>query len=128
MRAIAALVLIVASGAAAAFFADHPGRVEIVWQGWQVDTSVAVLVCAVSLVALLVSLLVLLGAALRRMPRNLRRRRAARRRRAGEAALTSGVVALAAGQPAEAQLAARRAAVLLDDAPMALLLAAEAAT
>jgi len=61
------------------------------------------------------------------MPRNRRRRRAARRRRAGEAALTRGIVALAAGQPAEAQLAARRAAGLLGDAPIALLLTAEAA-
>src|SRR5437763_2727756 len=127
MRLLLALLLVAAAVAGAAFVADHPGRVEIVWQGWLVDTSVAVLVGAVALAALVVSLLVLLGAALRRMPRNRRRRRAARRRRAGEAALTSGIVALAAGQPAEAQLAARRAAGLLGDAPIALLLTAEAA-
>jgi HemY protein len=128
MRWLLALLLVAIAVAGAAYVADHPGRVEIVWQGWQVDTSVGVLVGAVALVVLIVSLLVLLGAALFRVPRNLRRRRAARRRRAGEAALTRGVVALAAGQPAEAQLAARRAAALLGDAPIALLLAAEAAT
>jgi HemY protein len=132
MRAIAALVLIVAVGAAAAFFADHPGRVEIVWPGWQVETSVGVLVAAVALGALLASLLALLLSALRRWPGNFRRRRAARRRRTGEAALTSGLVALAAGDPAQAQLAARRAEALLADgqlggSPVALLLAAEAA-
>ena len=128
MRRLIALVLVAAAVAGAAFFAEHPGHVTIIWQGWQVDTSVGVLVGAVALVVLVVSLLVLLAAALRRVPGNLRRRRAARRHRAGEAALTRGVVALAAGQPAQAQLAARRAATLLDGAPMALLLVAEAAT
>jgi HemY protein len=133
MRRLLALVLVAAGVAGAAFFADHPGRVEIVWQGWQVETSVGVLIGAVALVALVASLLVLVAAVLGRVPGNLRRRRAARRQRAGEAALTSGIVALAAGQPAEARLAARRAAALLATAPfggtpMTLLLAAEAAT
>jgi len=117
MRAVVALILIAAAGAGAVFFADHPGRVLIVWQGWQVDTSVGVLVGAVALVVLIVSGLVLCAAALYRWPANLRRRRAARRWRAGEAALTSGLVALAAGHPAEAQRAARRAETLLAEAP-----------
>ena len=117
MRAVLALILVAAAGAGAAFFADHPGRVEIVWQGWQVDTSVGVLVGAVALVVLVVSGLALCAAALYRWPQNLRRRRAARRRRAGEAALTGGLVALAAGHPAEAQRAARRAETLLAEAP-----------
>ncbi len=133
MRRLMALIVVAAAIAGGAFVADHPGHVEIVWQGWQIDTSVGVLVGAAALVGLVVSVLVLFAAALSRVPRNFRRRRAARRRRAGEAALTSGVVALAAGQPAAAQLAARRAAALLatapfGGAPMALLLAAEAAT
>ena len=127
MRWLLALLLVAAAVAGAAFVADHPGRVEIVWQGWRADTSIAVLVGAVELAVLAAVLLALSGAALGRIPQNLRRRRAARRRRAGDTALTSGVVALAAGQPAEALLAARRAAALLDDAPMALLVAAEAA-
>lgn len=127
MRWLVALLLVAAAVAGAAFVADRPGQVEIVWQGWQIDTSVAVLVGAVALVVLIGSLVVLLGAALRRVPQNLRRRRMARRRHAGEVALTKGVVALAAGQPAEAQLAAKRATALLGDVPMALLVAAEAA-
>ncbi len=137
MRAVMALILVAAAGAGAAFFADRPGRVEIVWQDWQVDTSVGVLVGAMALVMLVVSGLALLAAALRRWPQNFRVRRAARRRRAGEAVLTSGLVALAAGHPVEAQRAARRAEALLagpraagplGGTPIALLLAAEAAT
>jgi len=128
MRRLLALFVVAAAVAGAAFFADHPGRVEIVWRGWQVDTSVGVLAGAVALVVVIASLLVLFGAALHRMPLAIRRRRAARRRRVGEAALTQGIVALAAGQAAEAERAAQRATALLDGAPMALLLAAEAAT
>ncbi len=133
MRALLALALVAAAVAGAVFVAGRPGHVEIVWQGWQVDTSVGVLIGAVALIVLAGSVVVLFAAMLCRVPRNLRRRRAARRRRMGEAALTSGVVALAAGQPAAARLAARRAAALLateplGGAPMALLIAAEAAT
>ena len=127
MRAMLALLLLAAAVATAAFFADHPGQVSIVWQGWQIETSVGVLLGAVALIALTLALLVLLLAALRRLPRHLRRRRAARRRRAGEVALTRGIVALAAGQAAEARRAAQRACALLDGTPVALLLAAEAA-
>lgn len=127
MRAVLVLVLLAAAVAAGAFFADHPGQVEIVWQGWQVETSVGVLIAAAALLAFAAVLLALAVAALRRVPRNLRRRREARRRRRGETALTGGIVALAAGQAGEARGLAARARTLLDDAPVALLLAAEAA-
>ena len=127
MRRLVALVLIAASVVAAVFLADHPGRVEIVWQGWQIDTSAAVLG-----VAFIVCVLALWGLAelvtgLLRLPGHLRRRRAARRRAAGDMAVTRGLVALAAGDSAEARREAQRAAALLDGAPLPLLLAAEAA-
>jgi HemY protein len=128
IRTLLALLLIAAAVAVAVFFADHPGQVEIVWQGWQIDTSVGVLALAALLLAAAAWLLALLFAALWRLPRNLRRRRADRRRRSGDAALTSGLVALAAGQAAEARRQAGRAAQLLDGAPIPLLLLAEAAT
>jgi HemY protein len=127
MRKLVVLAIVAIAVAAGAYFADHPGRVEITWQGWLVETSVGVLAAAAALFALVVAALALVAAALRRLPANLRRRRATRRRQAGEAALIRGVVALAAGQPGQARLAARRAAMLLDGAPIALLLAAEAA-
>ncbi len=127
IRTLLALLLLAAAVAVAVFFADHPGQVEIVWQGWQVDTSVGVVAGAAALLVVAVWLLALLVAALWRVPRNLRRRHAAGRRRRGEAALTRGLVALAAGQAAEARRQAGRAAVLLDGAAIPLLLVAEAA-
>ena len=128
MRAFLAILLLAAAVAGGAFFADRPGRVEIVWQGWQVETSVAVLVAALALLLFVVSLLVLAAAGLHRLPRRLRRRGSDRRRRAGERALTGGLMALAAGETTEAERQARRAVALLDGSPVALLLAAEAAS
>jgi HemY protein len=127
MRAIAALLVAAIFVAAATFFADRPGRVEIVWQEWQIDTSVAVVLVLLLLAALLLVLVFGLVSALVRLPRRIRRRRRERERRLGEAALTRGLVAMAAGSPAEAQVQAYRAERLLDRSPMALLLAAEAA-
>ena len=62
MRGLIALLLIAAIVAAVGFLADRPGHVEIVWQGWQIETSVAVLAAAVALLLLVVSLLVLAAA------------------------------------------------------------------
>src|SRR4051812_3576242 len=114
MRAIAALLVAAIFVAVAAFFADRPGRGEIVWQDWQIDTSVAVVLVLLLLVALLLMLAFGLVSALVRLPSATRRRRRERGRRLGEAALTRGLVALAAGNPAEAQLQAHRAERLLD--------------
>ena len=127
MRILFALIAVAAFVGTAVFFANHPGQVEIVWQDWQIDTSVGVLIVAVLLAVLVLSGFIGLVSALLRLPRQIRRRRRERQRHAGEAALTRGLVALAMGNAAEAQLQAQRAQKLLDHTPAALLLAAEAA-
>lgn len=127
MRVPIALILIAIVVAAAAFVADHPGRVDITWQGWEIETSVGVLAGAVVVV---LGVLGALGSLLRkvfRMPANFARRRRERRRRAGYASLAGGFAAIAAGDAVEAQRSARRAAALLDDAPLTLALSAQAA-
>jgi HemY protein len=113
--------------AAAVFFADHPGRVEILWQGWQVKTSVAVLAAAAILAALVAGLLFSLLSLILDTPRRLLRARRERRRRTGYRALAQGMVAVAAGDPQEARRYAKRADVLLADPPLTLLLSAQAA-
>ena len=127
MRRLVALVLIAAVIVAAVFLADNPGRVEIVWYGWQIDTSAAVLGIAFMAGVLALWGLAELVAGLMRMPANLRRRRAARRRAAGDLAVTRGLVALAAGDLTQARREAQRATALLEGAPLPLLLAGEAA-
>ncbi|HEX3524885.1 MAG TPA: heme biosynthesis HemY N-terminal domain-containing protein [Stellaceae bacterium] len=112
---------------AAIFFADHPGQVEIVWQGWLVETTVGVLAGAAVLAGLVIALLFWLVSLILGSPRALLRHRRERRRRAGYRALTRGMVAVAAGDPQEAQRCARRADALLADPPLTLLLSAQAA-
>jgi HemY protein len=127
IRGIAGLIVVAALVAAGVFLADHPGRVEIVWQGWQVDTSVGVLIVAAALAALSAGLLYSVIAMIIRGPGRLRRYRRERRRRVGYRALAQGMVAVAAGEPQEARRYARKADVLLANPPLTLLLSAQAA-
>jgi HemY protein len=127
IRAFLALLVFAAAVAAAVFFADHPGQVEIVWQGWQVETSVGVLLTAAIIMALVVTLLVWVVVLIVGSPRAFLRRRRDRRRRAGYRALTQGMVAVAAGDPQEARRHARKADALLAEPPLTLLLSAQTA-
>ena len=127
IRGIAGLIVVAVLVAAGVFLADHPGQVEIVWQGWQVETSVGVLVAAAAVAALGAGLLYSLIAVIIRSPRRLRRYRREQRRRAGYRALARGMVAVAAGDQQEARRYAKKADVLLADPPLTLLLSAQAA-
>jgi HemY protein len=109
------------------FLADNPGRVEIVWPGWQILTSVGVLIAAAALAALAVAVVLWLLSLILGSPGMFFRRRRERRRRAGYEALTRGMVAVAAGDPQEARRYARRAEALLAEPPLTLLLSAQAA-
>jgi HemY protein len=127
IRGLLGLLVVAGLITAAIFFADHPGQVDIVWQGWQVETSVGVLAAAVVLAGVAIALLFWLVSRIVGSPRAFLRHRRERRRRAGYRALTRGMVAVAAGEPHEAQRCARRADVLLADPPLTLLLSAQAA-
>jgi HemY protein len=127
MRRLFVLIALAVLVIAAATIADYPGNVEITWQGWEIGTSVGVLVAAVAVVALVLWALFALLAGVVRLPRRFRRNRRERRRRAGEVAVTRGLIALAAGDAAAAQRHAGRAETLLARSPLTLLLAAQAA-
>jgi HemY protein len=126
-RALGLLVLAAATILAVVWFAERPGEVAVVWQGWRIDTSFGVLAIAAGLVAVAAIALAWLWRMLVTGPRRLARWRRDRRRRQGYAALTRGLVAVAAGDPAEARRHARRADVLLDEPPLTMLLAAQTA-
>jgi HemY protein len=127
MRALPAILFIALVIAGAVFIADRPGAVSLVWQGWRVDTSVAVLVFGVAVIAMLAAALFHFLRLLIRGPHMIRRGRRERRRRRGYHALTQGMVAVAAGDPAEAKRLARQADALLAEPPLTLLLLAQAA-
>jgi HemY protein len=127
LRRVLVLAVLAAVVVAAATIADYPGSVDITWQGWEIDTSVSVLIAALAIATLALWLLFALTARLARLPGRFRRNRRERRRRNGEIALTRGMIALAAGDAASAQRHAGRAEALLARSPLTLLLAAQAA-
>src|SRR6185437_13928291 len=127
MRALPAIIVVAALIAGAVFIADRPGAVSLTWQGWRVDTSVAVLVLGVVIVAMLSALLFHLLRKIIGGPRAFLRARRESRRRRGYRALTQGKVAVAAGDAAEAKRYAKQADGLLAEPPLTLLLSAQAA-
>lgn len=127
MRALPAILVIALLIAGAVFVADRPGSVALVWDGWRIDTSVAVLLFGVTLVAIVAAALFHLLRKIIGGPRAFMRARRERRRRRGYRALTQGMVAIAAGDAAEAKRFAKQADALLAEPPLTLLLSAQAA-
>ncbi|MBM3630060.1 MAG: heme biosynthesis protein HemY, partial [Alphaproteobacteria bacterium] len=126
-RAAAFLLLAGALMLAVGWLADRPGEVSITWQGWRVDTSFGMMLAGAAALAALAVALASLWRLVVTGPRRFRRWSRDRRRRRGYAALTSGLVAVAAGDPQDARRHARRADALLDEPPLTMLLAAQAA-
>jgi HemY protein len=126
-RGLPAVLILAGLVAAAVFLADHPGRVDIVWRGYEIATSVGVLIAAALAAALAAAAVLRLLVLIVHGPGAFLRRRRERRRQAGYRALTQGMVAVAAGEPQEAQRQARKADLLLADPPLTLLLSAQAA-
>lgn len=120
----AKLVLLVA---ASVWLADHPGQVTFVWQGYEVTTSMAMLIlCAIIFVILLLTVHTL-WLTLVSVPRALSLAHLSRRQRKGYLALTQGLVAVAAGDAPGARRFADRAEKFLQEPALTLLLQAQAA-
>ena len=126
-RAILFAVLAAAASLAAYWLALHPGQVSIQWLGYRLEPPIGLLVLAVLAFAVVVALLYRVFRAILGTPRRIGRAMADSRRRRGYKALSQGMVAVAAGDAQEAQRWSRRADDLLEDPPITLLLAAQAA-
>ena len=118
----AAVVVVVA-----VVIADHEGTIGIEWLGYRIDSSTSVAAIALGIVIVASALLYRVWRAAATAPRRWRRARALRRRERGYRALTLGLVAAAAGDRVEALRQSRRTGALLEDQPLALMLAAQAA-
>jgi len=127
MRILWAILLIGLLIAGAVYLADRPGTVELTWQGWQIETSVALLLLGVVLFAFAFAVVLRLLRLILRGPRLYARYRRDSRRRRGYRALSQGMVAVAAGDAAEAKRFAKQADALLAEPPLTLLLSAQAA-
>jgi HemY protein len=126
-RLIIAVLIIGGLSIAAALVAEHPGVVIIDWDGWRVETSLAVLGVAAVALVVVAGMAQRAWLALRRSGTAIGEWRGSRARRLGYDALAEGILAVAAGDAPAAQIAARKTDKLLADHSLAPLLAAQAA-
>jgi HemY protein len=127
IRVFSIVAVFLAFAAGFAWLADNPGTVQFVWAGQEIETSL--MVFAIGLVALMI-VIALIWAILRaiwRSPHMLKGYFVARRRDKGYNALSNGLIAVGEGDAKRAQKAAGSANKFLKDAPLALLLKAQAA-
>ncbi len=128
LRFLFILVLVVVAALASAWVFARPGTVDLVWLGYQIRIDMRLLLGVLALLLLLYSVGLLIVRRLWRSPRDLKSGWINSKRRRGYRALTQGMVAVAAGDPDEARKWSKRAGDLLDNPPLTLLLAAQAAT
>lgn len=127
LRALRYGIVLALLVAVAVWFAEQPGAVTLVWRGYRLDTSVALLMVAVAVIAAIAALVYRFWRFLRQAPATVTQAWRDRRRRHGYEALTRGMVAVAAGDADEARRQVRRAEGLLNEPPLTMLLSAQAA-
>lgn len=119
------LIALIATGAA--WLADRPGDVAVVWHGYRIETSVAVTVLAMLAVLVAAMLAWTVARLVFRLPDIMSVATRGRRRQRGFTALSRGMVAVGSGDAAMARRHALEAEKLLGREPMTLLLRAQAA-
>ncbi len=127
IRLLGLFAVLTLAGFVAAWVADEPGELVFAWRDWEMRASFGVSVFALAAVVLLA---LGFGALLREVsavPGRFRRGRMERNRRKGWRALEAGLSAAAGGDTRQVHRALRGARRLPEDAPLRLLLEAEAA-
>ncbi len=128
MIRILLFVALVAIGAtAAAWLADRPGDVLITWQGYRIETSVAVAAVGLFAAAAALALAWSIFSTVLRLPSLIALASRQRRRAKGYTAVSRGMVAIGAGDASAARRFSAEAERLLGPAPLALLLKAQSA-
>ncbi|MGE7471372.1 heme biosynthesis protein HemY [Bosea sp. NPDC003192] len=127
VRVLVYLLVIAALAAGAVWLADRPGEVSILWQGYRIETSVAI--AAIGVVVL--AFLALVAWAVMRfvfgLPSAFGFASRARRRARGFEAISRGMVAIGAGDPVAAGRYAVDARKFAASEPLTLLLEAQSA-
>jgi HemY protein len=126
-RALAYLVLLAVAAYGAVWIADRPGTVTVVWDGYQIGTSLALALVGVIVAAIVLGIVWAVIRGVIGLPEALVRGSAERRRAKGFSALSRGMVAVGSGDPLAARRFAGDAERLLGSEPLTLLLKAQAA-
>jgi HemY protein len=127
IRALWFLFIVTLGIFALVWLLDRPGSVVLDWQGYHVETSIAVLFGLVVGVALVTAQGYRVWLFLRRAPSLMTEVWRQRRKQQGYQALTKGMVAVSAGDAEEAIRSVKRAEALLNEPPLTMLLSAQAA-
>jgi len=126
-RALWFLIVLAVVSLAAALVADNPGSVSLSWLGYEIETSMGILIAGVILISLILATIFRIWSFFRNAPRRIFRARREWRRQRGYKALTQGMVAVAAGDAKEARRLSKKAEDLLAEPPLTMLLSAQAA-
>ncbi len=127
IRLLTLLVLLTGVALGLAYLADLNGGVTVTAMGLKFETSLAVAVVAIVVLAAVLSILWSMFRFIFRLPGLLSIGWHARRRHKGHLAVSRGMIAVGAGDHKIARRSASEAARLLGKEPLALLLAAQAA-
>lgn len=127
LRVLVYLAIIIVLALGAVWLADRPGEVSVLWQGYRIETSVAVAAIGVAVLAFVALLLFSLIRFMFGLPGAFSFASKARRRARGFEAVSRGMVAVAAGDPVAARRYTTDARKYAADEPLALFLEAQTA-
>ena len=127
VRVLVYLLVIAALAVGAVWLADRPGEVSILWQGYQIETSVAIAAIGVIVLAIGALLVWAIIRFLLGLPSAFSFASRARRRARGFDAVSRGMIAIGAGDPVAAGRHAHDARKFAGNEPLTLLLEAQTA-
>lgn len=127
IRVLFYLALFAVLAAGAVWLADRPGEVSVLWQGYEIQTSVAIAAIGVVLLAMLAWLAWTIVRFVLGLPSAFGYAARARRRARGFEAVSRGMVAIGAGDPVAAGRYAADARRYAGSEPLTLLLEAQSA-
>lgn len=127
IRVLGFLVAIALIGFGIGWLADRPGSFTMVWQGWQIETSVPVALLGVALLAGAIIALFWFVRTIIGVPDAMKGFMRGRRRQRGMTAIAHGLMAVGIGDGRGARRSANEARRLIGDEPLTLLLRAQAA-
>jgi len=127
VRVLLYLLVFACLAVGAVWLADRPGEVSILWQGYRIETSVAIAAIGVVMLAMLAMLAWALARFVLGLPSAFSFASRARRRARGFEAVSRGMVAIGAGDPIAASRHAVDARRFSGNEPLTLLLEAQAA-
>ena len=127
IRILVFFLILAVSAFGIAWLLERPGEIVLTWQGYRVETSVAVGLGVLFVAAAALAIVWGIIRFVFRLPSVMAMTRRMRRRNKGYAALSRGMIAAGAGDARLARKSAAEAGKHLPDEPLALLLAAQAA-